>query len=46
MRLNLGSGDQLLEGFENLDGKRGDSLYPLKSGEDKLEDASCAEIRA
>jgi hypothetical protein len=46
LRLNLGSGDQLLEEFENLDGKRGDSLYPLKSGEHEVEDASCTEIRA
>ena len=41
MRLNLGSGDQHLDGYENLDGKQGDSLYPLN-----VEDESCEEIRA
>jgi hypothetical protein len=41
LRLNLGSGSVPLEGYENLDGKYGDSIYPLN-----VEDGSCGEIRA
>jgi predicted SAM-dependent methyltransferase len=40
-RLNLGSGDQALDGFTNLDGKSGDSLFPLD-----VADGSIDEIRA
>jgi SAM-dependent methyltransferase len=29
MKLNLGSGSQPLEGYVNLDGANGDSIYPL-----------------
>lgn len=28
-RINLGAGAQLLEGYENLDGAKGDTIYPL-----------------
>ena len=41
MKLNLGAGDHPLDGYENLDGKDGDSIYPLS-----VEDGSCEEIRA
>ena len=41
MKLNLGSGEHSLDGYQNLDGKSGDSLYPLS-----VDDASCDEIRA
>jgi SAM-dependent methyltransferase len=30
LKLNLGSGDKLIDGYINLDGKFGDSLYPLE----------------
>ena len=42
MRLNLGSGDLLLDDYANLDGKRGDKIYPL----DGLDDGCCDEVRA
>ena len=29
VRLNLGSGDKVIEGYENLDGAEGDEIYPL-----------------
>lgn len=35
MKLNLGSGNAPLEGYENLDAKTGDSLYPLRQDESK-----------
>ena len=41
MKLNLGSGDLLLDGYENLDGSRGDVIYPLP-----YEDGTVEEIRA
>ena len=41
MKLNLGSGEQCIDGYENLDGKNGDSLYPLN-----VEDGSVETIRA
>jgi len=41
VRLNLGSGDHRIDGFENLDGKQGDSIFPLD-----VADGSCDEIRA
>src|SRR3990172_3498342 len=51
MKLNLGAGDQPLEGYENLDGKNGDSLFPLSTAamaeiEVEIGNASCEEIRA
>jgi len=56
LRLNLGSGETPIDGFENLDGKQGDSLFPLwirvpaidqgDCGGRSIEDASCEEIRA
>lgn len=41
MKLNLGAGDTVIEGFEPRDAKRGDSLFPLPDAE-----ASVDEIRA
>ena len=41
MKLNLGSGAQPLEGWENWDGKNGHTIYPLG-----LSDGSVDEIRA
>ncbi len=41
MRLNLGSGETPLEGYENLDRKTGQEVYPLP-----FEDESVDEIRA
>ena len=41
LRLNLGAGDKPIHGFLNMDGKNGDSLYPLG-----CPDASMQEIRA
>lgn len=40
-RLNLGAGDIVLEGYENLDRKTGQEIYPLI-----VPDGSCHEIRA
>lgn len=40
-RLNLGAGNTPLDGYENLDAKTGDSIYPLS-----LPTASVDEIRA
>ena len=40
-RLNLGAGDQALEGYENLDRKTGQEIYPLS-----CPDGSVDEIRA
>lgn len=50
MKLNLGSGGCPLDGYVNLDGKMGDSLYPLvdrlggKAG--KFKDSNIDEVRA
>ncbi|KKK99594.1 hypothetical protein LCGC14_2631180, partial [marine sediment metagenome] len=41
LKLNLGSGDKLLDEYENLDIKRGDSAYPLG-----YDDGTLDEIRA
>lgn len=41
MRLNLGAGTTVIEGFEPRDAKRGDTLFPLPDA-----DASVEEIRA
>lgn len=37
MRLNLGAGNTVLEGYEPRDGAKGDSLYPLPDEEGSLE---------
>lgn len=42
MKLNLGSGTQELDGYENLDAKNGELIFPL----DGIEDGSVEEIRA
>ena len=41
MKLNLGSGEQPLDGYTNLDGAKGDSIFPLPFG-----DGAADEIRA
>jgi len=41
MKLNLGAGESIIEGFEPRDGKTGDFLYPLPDA-----DGSVDEIRA
>jgi hypothetical protein len=41
IKLNLGAGDIPLDGYQNLDAKRGDSIYPLA-----FDDGSVDEIRA
>jgi SAM-dependent methyltransferase len=41
VKINLGSGDPLLHGWVNLDGARGDEIFPLP-----YPDASADEIRA
>lgn len=40
-RLNLGAGDHPIEGYLNLDGAKGDTIYPLP-----MDDGSVDEIRA
>ncbi|MDH3636846.1 MAG: hypothetical protein OES09_00075 [Gammaproteobacteria bacterium] len=48
MRLNLGCGDLLLDGYVNLDGKRGDEIYPLLAPDGMVlyQEGSVDEIRA
>jgi predicted SAM-dependent methyltransferase len=49
MKLNLGSGDIPLDDYINLDGKAGDSLYPLQVSDTRgadIPEASCSDIRA
>lgn len=41
MRLNLGCGEKLLDGYVNWDRRNGHEAYPLA-----IEDSSCEEIRA
>ncbi len=41
MKLNLGSGDKPIDGYENIDRKQGTEVFPLK-----YEDESIDEIRA
>jgi len=48
MKLNLGSGEHPIEGYRNFDGQDGDTIFPIKRHDAKLEieDGSCSEIRA
>jgi hypothetical protein len=47
LRLNLGCGDTVLDRYHGLDGKLGDSLYPLISKDlGEIGDETCREIRA
>lgn len=46
LKLNLGSGDVKIPGFENIDRKFGHEVFPLDSGGDRIADDSVDEIRA
>lgn len=46
-KLNIGTGDVPLAGYENIDRKDGGEAYPLKTNDGKpIPDASCDEVRA
>lgn len=44
MKLNLGSGKTLLDGYENLDGKKGDIIYPLRFDADVADEIRASHV--
>lgn len=44
MKLNLGSGDIVIPGYENLDGKRGDTIYPLPHATGSVDEIRASHV--